>query len=82
MSAEHCGHMQDTPYCAYCGRKLWDNTLGLGGLLRHVEGYTKSLAASLEELPSGDLSDKKEKLLAKWESWQEALKKVVDDTSK
>ena len=82
MSAEHCGHMQDTPYCAYCGRKLWDNTLGLQGLLRHVEGYTRSVAASMEDLPHGPEYDKKGKLLSKWESWHEALKKVVDDTSK
>ena len=78
MSVECCGKPCDTPFCPMCGKRLSEYFLGIQGLKRHVDGYVKSLAASREELPPGDLSDKKEKLLDKWQGWQAALQGLID----
>lgn len=83
MSAEHCGHMQDTPYCAYCGRKLWDNTSGLIGLKLHVDKYLITLKRRHEKLlkrnPEHKWVKDTEKAIKKWTSWQEALNKAMMD---
>ena len=80
--SECCGKPCDTPFCPMCGKRLSEYFLGIQGLKRHVDGYVKSLAASLEELPSGEWSDKKEKRLDKWKGWQSAVKELMDDASK
>jgi len=68
---EHCGAQRDTPYCPECGKRLGENVLGIQGLKRHIDARIKSLM----HLPQ---NEKNAKNLHRWNTWQTALKELMD----
>ena len=80
MSAEHCGHMQDTPYCAYCGELLDTSKVSIQGLKRHIDITVAASEKAVANYPlDSQLFKTRSAALAKWKGWQSALMELMDD---
>jgi hypothetical protein len=86
---ECCGKERRTRFCSECGEPLDDP---LASLLKHVTKHAKhqrdlcESAESLLDHPPNDAwrerrLERMQRVAAKWESWQSALEKVVEESS-
>lgn len=89
MSSKSCCENRATPYCPMCGGEIAAPPLVT--LLRHVSKTLKTHAAShetyvdKEKLAGGTnqylqkVVRRREESLKKWQSWKDALEKVLED---
>jgi hypothetical protein len=72
-----CGRKHITQFCPDCGKRLAENH-ALGDLLQHCEitlCFLKERHAA--RLSGGMQSERKERTIAKWQRWVDALTNIV-----